>query len=185
MRTSKTLIRLGGCPGWSESSLGAHSFCRFSHVAAKFLCMNGTLLCLLLSGGQLRSLSGGQSRSLSGGQSRSLSGGQLRSLSGGQLRSLSDGQLSSLSGGQLRSLGRFLPFPDLLAQPFAMMFPFPLALMGGLYLDDLHQKPDGVTYIIGGKFLTRVERPTNFWLIIFWKWRNSNSPCWFCHTQIY
>ena len=26
MRTVKTLIRLGGCPGWSESSLGAHSF---------------------------------------------------------------------------------------------------------------------------------------------------------------
>ena len=26
-RTAKTLIRLGGCPGWSESSLGAHSFC--------------------------------------------------------------------------------------------------------------------------------------------------------------
>ena len=24
MRTAKTLIRLGGCPGWSESSLGAH-----------------------------------------------------------------------------------------------------------------------------------------------------------------
>ena len=25
MRTAKTLIRLGGCPGWSESSLGAHA----------------------------------------------------------------------------------------------------------------------------------------------------------------
>ena len=24
MRTAKTLIRLGGCPGWSESSLGVH-----------------------------------------------------------------------------------------------------------------------------------------------------------------
>ena len=24
-RTAKTLIRLGGCPGWSESSLGAHA----------------------------------------------------------------------------------------------------------------------------------------------------------------
>ena len=24
MRAAKTLIRLGGCPGWSESSLGAH-----------------------------------------------------------------------------------------------------------------------------------------------------------------
>ena len=28
-RIAKTLIRLGGCPGWSESSLGAHSFCLF------------------------------------------------------------------------------------------------------------------------------------------------------------
>ena len=25
MRTAKTLISLGGCPGWSESSLGAHA----------------------------------------------------------------------------------------------------------------------------------------------------------------
>ena len=25
MQTVKTLIRLGGCPGWSESSLGAHA----------------------------------------------------------------------------------------------------------------------------------------------------------------
>ena len=30
----KTLIRLDGCPGWSESSLGAHSFCWFCHVVA-------------------------------------------------------------------------------------------------------------------------------------------------------
>ena len=34
MRTANTLIRLGGCPGWSESSLGAHSFFWFCHVAA-------------------------------------------------------------------------------------------------------------------------------------------------------
>ena len=34
--TVKTLIRLGGCPGWSESSLGAHSFCWFCHIAAQF-----------------------------------------------------------------------------------------------------------------------------------------------------
>ena len=34
MRTAKTLIRLGRCPGWSESSLGAQSFCWFCHVAA-------------------------------------------------------------------------------------------------------------------------------------------------------
>ena len=26
--------RLGGCPGWSESSLGAHAFCWFCHEAA-------------------------------------------------------------------------------------------------------------------------------------------------------
>ena len=33
MRTARTLIRLGGCQGWSESLLSAHSFCRFCHVA--------------------------------------------------------------------------------------------------------------------------------------------------------
>ena len=32
----RLLIRLGGCPGWSESSLGAHSFCWFCHVVAHF-----------------------------------------------------------------------------------------------------------------------------------------------------
>ena len=32
-RTAKTRIRLGGCPGWSESSLGAQSLCWFCHVA--------------------------------------------------------------------------------------------------------------------------------------------------------
>ena len=35
MRTAKSLIRLGGCPGSSESSLGAQSFCWFCHVAAQ------------------------------------------------------------------------------------------------------------------------------------------------------
>ena len=30
----KTLIRLGGCPGWSESLLDAQSLCWFCHVAA-------------------------------------------------------------------------------------------------------------------------------------------------------
>ena len=34
MRTGKTLIRLDGCPGWSESSLGAQPHCWFCHVAA-------------------------------------------------------------------------------------------------------------------------------------------------------
>ena len=33
-RTAKTLIRLGECPGWSESSMGAQSLCWFCHVAA-------------------------------------------------------------------------------------------------------------------------------------------------------
>ena len=33
-RTAKTLVRLGGYPGWSEPSLGAHSFCWFCHEAA-------------------------------------------------------------------------------------------------------------------------------------------------------
>ena len=33
MRTAKTLIRLGRCPGWSESSLDAQSFCWFCHVS--------------------------------------------------------------------------------------------------------------------------------------------------------
>ena len=33
----RRLVRLGGCPGWSESSLGAHSFCWFCHVAAHML----------------------------------------------------------------------------------------------------------------------------------------------------
>ena len=37
MRTAKTLIRLGGCPGWSESSLGAQIFCWFCHVAAQII----------------------------------------------------------------------------------------------------------------------------------------------------
>ena len=32
--------RLGRCPGWSESSLGAHSFCWFCHVAARVNIMN-------------------------------------------------------------------------------------------------------------------------------------------------
>ena len=34
-RTAKTLIRLGRCPDWSESSLGAHSLCWFCHFAAQ------------------------------------------------------------------------------------------------------------------------------------------------------
>ena len=34
MRTVTTLIRLGECPGWSESSLGAQPFYWICHVAA-------------------------------------------------------------------------------------------------------------------------------------------------------
>ena len=34
---AKTLIWLGGCPGWSESSLCAKSFCWFCHEAAQFM----------------------------------------------------------------------------------------------------------------------------------------------------
>ena len=40
MRTAKTLIRLGGCPGRSESSLGAQSFCWFCHEAAQLYIRN-------------------------------------------------------------------------------------------------------------------------------------------------
>ena len=42
---AKTLIRLGECPGWSEFSLGAHSFCWFCHVAAQmwFIFLNTDL----------------------------------------------------------------------------------------------------------------------------------------------
>ena len=32
MRTAKLLIRQAGCPSWSESSLGAQSFCLFCHM---------------------------------------------------------------------------------------------------------------------------------------------------------
>ena len=37
MRTAKALVRLGGCPGWFESSLGAQSLCWFCHVATQVL----------------------------------------------------------------------------------------------------------------------------------------------------
>ena len=35
LSTQQRLIRLGGCPGWSESLLGAQSFCWFCHGAAQ------------------------------------------------------------------------------------------------------------------------------------------------------
>ena len=34
LSAQRRLIRLGRCPGWYESSLGAHSFCWFCHVTA-------------------------------------------------------------------------------------------------------------------------------------------------------
>ena len=56
---AKTLIRLGGCPGWSESLLGAQSLCWFCHVVAPMspvmrkpvfggLLPGKTLICLLI-----------------------------------------------------------------------------------------------------------------------------------------
>ena len=44
LRTAETLIRLGGCPGWSESSLGVKPFRWFCYVGAHFLIF---LLCSL------------------------------------------------------------------------------------------------------------------------------------------
>ena len=38
------LIRLGGCPDWSESSLGAHLFCWFCHVANQMIGNQTSLL---------------------------------------------------------------------------------------------------------------------------------------------
>ena len=37
LSAQQRLIRLGGCPGWSESSLGAQSLCWFCHVTAHVL----------------------------------------------------------------------------------------------------------------------------------------------------
>ena len=37
LSAQRRLIRLGGCPGWSESSLGAQSLCWFCHVTAHVL----------------------------------------------------------------------------------------------------------------------------------------------------
>ena len=35
LNAQRRLIRLGGCPGWSESSLGTQSFCWFCHKVAQ------------------------------------------------------------------------------------------------------------------------------------------------------
>ena len=37
LSAQRKLIRLGGCPGWSESSLGAQSLCWFCHGVAHFM----------------------------------------------------------------------------------------------------------------------------------------------------
>ena len=37
LSAQRRLIRLGGCPDWSESSLGAHSLCWFCHEADHIL----------------------------------------------------------------------------------------------------------------------------------------------------
>ena len=37
LSAQRRLIRLGGCPGWSESSLGAQLLCWFCHVAAHLI----------------------------------------------------------------------------------------------------------------------------------------------------
>ena len=42
MRSAKTLIRPGGCPGWSASSLGAQPFWWFWHVAAH-ICLDSSV----------------------------------------------------------------------------------------------------------------------------------------------
>ena len=40
LSAQRRLVRLGGCPGWSESSLGARSFCWFCHASAQMVSMN-------------------------------------------------------------------------------------------------------------------------------------------------
>ena len=40
----RRLIRLGRCPGWSESLLGAQSFCWFCHVVAQLLLLRLRLI---------------------------------------------------------------------------------------------------------------------------------------------
>ena len=47
MRTAKPLIRLSGCPGWSESSLGALSLCWFCHEAAQ-MCLTWHRFCIFV-----------------------------------------------------------------------------------------------------------------------------------------
>ena len=57
--------RMGGCPGWSESSLGAHSFCWFCHEAAHIVTMIDTRNAILATGEWIpESLEGKENRLL-------------------------------------------------------------------------------------------------------------------------
>ena len=55
LSTQRRLIRLGGCPGWSESSLGAHSFCWFCHVMAhiKNFLLWSCMICIKCNSGKI------------------------------------------------------------------------------------------------------------------------------------
>ena len=52
LNAQRRLIRLGGLPDWSESSLGAHSFCWFCHVTAQmtmvYFCNKSLSKCMSL-----------------------------------------------------------------------------------------------------------------------------------------
>ena len=48
LSAQRRLIRLGGCPVWSESSLAAHSFCWFCHVVVHFLTGRSLAYCQLI-----------------------------------------------------------------------------------------------------------------------------------------
>ena len=45
LSAQRKLVRLGGCPGWSESLLGAHSSCCFCRVAAHIVIYRPTHCC--------------------------------------------------------------------------------------------------------------------------------------------
>ena len=49
LSAQRRLIRLGGCPGWYESSLGAQSLCWFCHVAAHIITVSFVLLYVSLT----------------------------------------------------------------------------------------------------------------------------------------
>ena len=47
LSAQRKLIRLGGCPGWAESSLGAQSLCCFCHEAAQVISVSTPLFASL------------------------------------------------------------------------------------------------------------------------------------------